>query len=106
MSNKTDCIEKFPDESAEDQQKFEMQEMTAKANIVVLGFPMSTGVTDAIPLPLVGAPLLIAQQVVMMGTINAVCHITAGEKPSNRAPWLLSVSAARRSPGKRSLQAL
>lgn len=51
----------------------------AKATNVVLAFAASTGVTGAIPIPFADAPLLIAQQVAMMGAINAVFHITVGK---------------------------
>ncbi len=50
----------------------------AKANTIVVGFAASTGATGAIPIPFADAPLLIAQQVAMMGAINAAFHIKVG----------------------------
>ena len=80
MSEKTDFAEQYAEAFADDQQEFEVQEMVAKANNVVLGFTTSTGATGAIPIPFADAPLLIAQQVAMMGAINSVFHITVGKE--------------------------
>lgn len=80
MNEKVDFTEQYAEAFAEDQQEFELQEMVAKANNVVLGFTTSTGATGAIPIPFADAPLLIAQQVTMMGAINAVFHITVGKE--------------------------
>lgn len=79
MSEYKDSAEQIVDDFAKDQQEFELQNMLAKANNVVTGFVASTGTTGLFPIPFADAPLLIAQQVAMMGAINAVFHITVGK---------------------------
>ena len=79
MSEYKDSAEQIVDDFAKDQQELELQNMLAKANNVVTGFVASTGATGLIPIPFADAPLLIAQQVAMMGAINAVFHITVGK---------------------------
>lgn len=79
MSEYKDSAEQIVDDFAKDQQEFELQNMLATANNVVTGFVASTGATGLIPIPFADAPLLIAQQVAMMGAINAVFHITVGK---------------------------
>ena len=56
MSEYKDSAEQIIDDFAKDQQEFELQNI-----------------------PFADAPLLIAQQVAMMGAINAVFHITVGK---------------------------
>ena len=79
MSEYNDPANQIIDESAEDQQEFDLQDMLTKANNVVDGFAVTTGATGAIPIPFADAPLLIAQQVAMMGAINAVFQIKVGK---------------------------
>ena len=67
-------------ESADEETSKETLELqVAKANTIVVGFAASTGATGAIPIPFADAPLLIAQQVAMMGAINAAFHIKVGK---------------------------
>lgn len=77
--SETNFTEQWAEDFAKDQQKLELEEMLAKADNIVLGFVASTGATGAIPIPFADAPLLIAQQVAMMGAINAVFHITVSK---------------------------
>ena len=77
--SETNFTEQWAEDFAKDQQKLELEEMLAKADNIVLGFVASTGATGAIPIPFADAPLLIAQQVAMMGAINAAFHITVSK---------------------------
>lgn len=66
--NKTD----YEDDFISDCIEYEYREMFEKAQNTVLGFVATTATTGAIPIPFADAPLLIAQQVGMMATINAI----------------------------------
>lgn len=77
---KNDVDVEFESESADEGTSKETLELqVAKANTIVVGFAASTGATGAIPIPFADAPLLIAQQVAMMGAINAAFHIKVGK---------------------------
>ena len=62
----------YEDDLMSDLQKFEYKQMLEKADNVVLGFVAVAGATGAIPIPFADAPLLIAAQVTMMVSINAI----------------------------------
>jgi len=62
----------YEDDFLSDLQEYEYKEMLDKADNIVLGFTASTSATGAIPIPFADAPLLILQQVAMMGAINSV----------------------------------
>lgn len=68
QNNKCD----YEDDFMFDLQNFEYKQMLEKADNVVLGFVAATGATGAIPIPFADAPLLIAEQVTMMVSINAI----------------------------------
>lgn len=68
QNNKCD----YEDDFMSDLQNFEYKQMLEKADNVVLGFVAATGATGAIPIPFADAPLLIAEQVTMMVSINAI----------------------------------
>lgn len=77
---KNDADIELESESADEGTSKETLELqVAKANTIVVGFAASTGATGAIPIPFADAPLLIAQQVAMMGAINAAFHIKVGK---------------------------
>ncbi|MCL2200926.1 MAG: DUF697 domain-containing protein [Oscillospiraceae bacterium] len=73
--NENTTTNNYEDDLFADLQGYEYKEMLEKADNIVLGFVASTGATGAIPVPFMDAPLIIAQQVAMMASINAVFKI-------------------------------
>lgn len=68
QNNKCD----YEDDFMSDLHGFEYTKMLEKADNVVLGFVAATSATGAIPIPFADAPLLIGEQVAMMGAINLI----------------------------------
>ena len=68
QNNKRD----YEDDFMSDLHGFEYTKMLEKADNVVLGFVAATSATGAIPIPFADAPLLIGEQVAMMGAINLI----------------------------------
>ena len=62
----------YEQEFQKDLECYELTEKIEKARNVVMGFTASTSATGAIPIPFADAPLLIAQQVAMMVSVNSV----------------------------------
>ncbi len=75
QNNKCD----YEDDLMSDLQNFEYKQTLEKADNVVLGFVAATGATGAIPIPFADAPLLIAEQVTMMVSINAIFKINVSK---------------------------
>lgn len=70
--NEDTTINNYEDDLFADLQGYEHKVMLEKADNIVLGFVTSAGATGAIPVPFMDAPLIIAQQVAMMASINTV----------------------------------
>ena len=75
QNNKCD----YEDDFIFDLHNYEYKKMLEKADNVVLGFVAATGVTGAVPIPFSDAPLLVAEQVTMMLSINAIFKINVSK---------------------------
>ncbi|MDR1194160.1 MAG: DUF697 domain-containing protein [Peptococcaceae bacterium] len=65
----------YEDELMTDIQDYEIKKMLEEADSAVLGFAGAAGATGAVPIPFADAPLLVAEQVVMMLRINTIFKI-------------------------------